>query len=164
MAKARKVKVAAPTSFPLSLGWVVSLALGGWMLLPMFSLILLIAIGPQTSQPEAALIAAIVVGAMLALIIALNLPGFVRTLRSDRCVVLGDHALHVPVIKLFQRRPWTIPFTELMSITAPRKSGGSTQIVLALRSGRLYAFSASVIQDRHALLSAVDRRIGPSWS
>ncbi|MEO8707368.1 MAG: hypothetical protein ABI867_45490 [Kofleriaceae bacterium] len=140
------------------------MALGGWMLLPMFALVLLIALGPQTSQPDAALIAAIVVGAMLTLILAVNLPGFLRTLRSDRCIVLGVDALHVPVLKLFQRRPWIIPFSELMSITAPRKSGGSTQLVLALRSGKLYTFSASVVQDRHALITAVDRRIGPSWS
>ncbi len=163
MARKKNQKVAAATSFPLSLGWVVSLAFSGWMLLLMFSLVFLIALAYESSEPQA-VVAAIVVGSVLALILAINLPGMLRTLRSDRCVVLGDTALHVPVLQLFQRRPWIIPFSELMSITSSRKSGGSTQIVLALRSGKVHTFSASLIQDRYALIKAVDRRIGPSWS
>jgi hypothetical protein len=156
----RKARPIAPTAFPLSLGWVVSDAFAPRLFIPMIGLVMLIALGPETPRPDIAAVAAIVLGAILAVIVAINLPGYLRTLTSDRCIELREHELHVPVVTLFQRRPWDIPLSELDSISAPRKSGGSTKLVLALRGGRRHTFSASVVQDRHALISAIERRIG----
>ena len=107
-----------------------------------------------------AAVAALVISAVVAVILAINLRPFYRTLVSDRTIELRDHVLHVPVVTLFQRRPWDIPLSELVSISAPRKSGGSTKLLLALRDGRTHVFSASVVEDRYALISAIERRIG----
>lgn len=156
----RKAEPVAPTSFPLSLGWVVSNAVAPPLLFPLFALTLLVSLGPATSMPTLAIGAAIVLGAIIAVIVAINLPGFYRTVVSDRSIELREHELHVPVVTLFQRRPWVIPLGELLSISDTRKSGGSTKLVLALRDGRTHTFSASVVQDRYALISAIERRIG----
>ena len=50
----RKAEPAEPRSFPLALGWVVSGALVPRLLLPLFALAALIALGPETSRPDLA--------------------------------------------------------------------------------------------------------------
>jgi hypothetical protein len=160
MARKRKAKPVVPTTFPLSLGWVVSNAFAPPLFFPLLALVMAIAAGPETSRPDIAAVVAIILGAIVALILAISLRPLLRTLLSDRNVELRANELYVPVVKLFQRRPWTIPLGELERITAPRKSGGSTQIVLQVRGGRNHTFPANVLQDQHAMIGAIQRRIG----
>lgn len=156
----RKAEPAEPRSFPLALGWVVSGALVPRLLLPLFALAALIALGPETSRPDLAAVAAIALGASLALVIAINVPSYLRTLRSDRNIELRADELHIPVLKLFQLRPWDIKLADLQAIMITRKSGSSSKLELVLRDGRIHRFGAEVVQDRYALISAVERRIG----
>jgi hypothetical protein len=160
MARKRKAKPVAPTTFPLSLGWIVSNAFGPALFLPLLALVMLIVLGPETSVPDIAAVAAIILGAIVAVILGINLPSVLRTLLSDRSIELREHELYVPVVQLFQRRPWTIALGEIELVSSRRRSGGSTKIVLQVRGGRNHSFPAVVVQDYHALLGAIQRRIG----
>jgi hypothetical protein len=147
-----KAKHAAPepSSFDLSLGWVAAETL----VVPGTTLLLLLVVIAKFS--DAASLAAQV--GILAAFVAIRGPLLVYTLLRDRRIDIRNDALHIPIVHVFQFRPWTIPLADLVSVSETRKSGGSAKIVIAMRGGSVKRFGASVLRDRHRAIKALDRR------
>ena len=114
------------------------------------------------SWERAATIAAWVAFVCIVLVVAVRLPLLIRTLLYDRQLVLGEEALHVPVVRAFQLRAWNITVRDIATLIDRRTSGGSTEIVIALHAAPPHVFSAAVLVDRYAVMSAIERRLGPN--
>jgi hypothetical protein len=141
----------AASSFALSPGWLAAET----FLVPGATLLLVFVVLAKYADAGSASLQIGVVGAF----VAIRLPLLVWTLARDPRIVIGTDALRVPIVGVFQFRAWTIPFDELASVSASRKSGGSSRIVLGLRGGRTRTFAASVVRDREQLIKALERRI-----
>ena len=101
-----------------------------------------------------------------------DMPGFPKVLAKelaremaaqgtqfDPCLVLGETALRVPNVGVFQLRAWDVPFAELDSVTHARKGGSTTNIVLTLSGGGVRTFPANFVSDRYEVIEAIERRI-----
>lgn len=96
---------------------------------------------------------------LIAAVVAVRLPLLVYTLAKDRRIVLGKDELHIPIVGVFQFRPWNIPFEDIVSIEEQRKAGGSSKVVIQLRNARPRRFAASVLSgERGNVIKAIERR------
>jgi hypothetical protein len=157
--EAGKHQPAGPISFPLSLGWVVSRTVIIPPLILVMPVVLLGALAQSISSPAVFGAAVVAFGAIAGLMIAVRVPLVLYTLLFDRYVVLGKEELHVPILGLFQFRPWNIPIRDIVTMVDKREPGSSTKLVLAIKGGRTLSFYADLIKDRTAVVRAVERRI-----
>ncbi len=149
---------AGATSFPLALGWVFIETVVVPLLAPVVALGILLKLARHV--PEVVLnVVAIAMAAAIVLVLVVRVPLFVHTALFDSAIVLGETALRVPKVGVFQLRAWDLPFAELDSVTHAREGGSTTRIVLALRTGGVRTFPATFVSDRYEVIGAIARRI-----
>ncbi|MBK7398233.1 MAG: hypothetical protein IPJ34_18555 [Myxococcales bacterium] len=149
---------AGATSFPLSLGWVFIETVLVPMVVPVVALGILASLAGKV--PEVVLnVVAIALAAGFVLVLVVRLPLFVYTAFFDSAIVLGETALRVPNVGVFQLRAWDLPFAQLDSVTHARKGGSTTRIVLTLSGGGVRTFPATFVSDRYEVIEAIERRI-----
>lgn len=149
---------AGATSFPLSLGWVFIETVLLPMVVPVVALGILASLAGKV--PEVVLnVVAIALAAGFVLVLVVRLPLFVYTALLDSAIVLGETALRVPNVGVFQLRAWDVPFAQLDSVTHARKGGSTTNIVLTLSGGGVRTFPANFVSDRYEVIEAIERRI-----
>jgi hypothetical protein len=144
-----KVKHADTGAFSLSLGWVAVESLLG----PGAMLVILFIALDRFADASSATAQIAIVGAF----VAIRLPLLVYTLARDRRIVLGKDELRIPVVSVFQLRPWRISLDDLVGIEEQRKSGGSGKVVLTLRGGRTRKFPVNVLRDRGSVIKTIER-------
>jgi hypothetical protein len=159
--KRAKERRAAPSPaierIPLRLGWLASLSLG----VPAVFSLLLIAVLLQGTETRAFLgdVGAGVLVSAVGLAIAVRLPMLLYTMLYDRALVLGEEAVHIPIVSIFQFRSRNVAYRDIVSVEATRKSGSSTVLELTLRDSTRHKIPSALFADYWAALRALQARV-----
>jgi hypothetical protein len=145
-----KGKAPETASFALSPMWLTieTLLVPGGMLLVLFVLLARFA---DFHEATAQIV-------IVAVFVAIRLPLLVYTLARDPRITIGKERMHVPIVSVFQVKPWNLDLDEVASIEERKPTGGAAKLVILRRGGRPLKFASSIVKDRPGLMKAIERR------